>query len=263
MAHLHRPHRVTRRGFLTDLGKGTIAVTVMGAAFVACGDDDGPSSADGTSTTAASDPSSTTPSSGPSEGPTPLRFERASFGFVSAYVLLRGNEAVVVDTGNGDIAPISEALTAAGSGFDQVGDIILTHLHGDHVGGLDALVDAAPSARAHAGEADISGIATSATLNPLADGDEVFGLRIIATPGHTAGHVSVFDPDTGILVAGDALNLSTGELTGSAPEFTADAAAADSSVDTLAALAVQSILPGHGDPLTTDAGSALTALAGA
>ena len=176
---------------------------------------------------------------------------------MSAYVLLRGNEAVVVDTGNGDIGPISEALTAAGSGFDQVGDIILTHLHGDHVGGLDALVDAAPSAQAHAGEADISGIATSATLNPLADGDEVFGLRIIATPGHTAGHVSVFDPDTGILVAGDTLNLSTGELTGSAPEFTADAAAADSSVDTLAALAVQSILPGHGDPLTTDAGSAL------
>ena len=39
---------------------------------------------------------------------------------------------------------------------------------------------------------------------PLEDGDEVFGLQIVATPGHTAGHVATFDPDSGVLVAGDA-----------------------------------------------------------
>ncbi len=262
MAHLHRPHPITRRGFLTDLGKGTVAVTVLSTAFVACGDDDGDAASGTTSSIEGeSDPSAS--SSQTIDASERLFFERASFGFVSAYVLLRGNEVAVVDTGTGDVTPIADTLAAAGSGFDRVGDIIITHLHGDHVGGLDALTEAAPSARAHAGEADIAGIATAATLSPLNDGDEVFGLQVIATPGHTAGHVSVFDPDTGILVAGDALNLSTGDLTGSAPEFTADAAAADASVDKLATLEVQSILAGHGDPLTEDAGPALTALAGA
>ena len=84
----------------------------------------------------------------------------------------------MVDTGNGDIAPISEALTAAGSGFsDQVGDIILTApppRRPRRRSGRPGRRRLAPATWARPTSAASS---TSATLNPLADGDEVFGLR--------------------------------------------------------------------------------------
>ena len=58
----------------------------------------------------------------------------------------------------------------------------------------------------------------------------VFGLRIVATPGHTIGHVAVLDEVGGILVAGDALGTACGTLAGSNPQFTEDAAQAKASV---------------------------------
>ncbi len=57
----------------------------------------------------------------------------------------------------------------------------------------------------------------------------MFGLQVVATPGHTAGHVAVFDPDGGVLVAGDAL-INDGGLSGSNPRFTEDERAAAESV---------------------------------
>jgi glyoxylase-like metal-dependent hydrolase (beta-lactamase superfamily II) len=66
-------------------------------------------------------------------------------------------------------------------------------------------------------------------------------MRIVETPGHTLGHISVFEPATGILVAGDALRTSTG-LAGSDPENTADSAKADASVRKLAAMDIRAIL---------------------
>lgn len=248
---------MTRRGFLHDLGSSTLAITVLGTALVACGGDDGDEGE--ASTTTASEAAA--PSDVATDAGEELRFERASFDFVSAYVLARGERAAIVDTGLGDLAPIEGALRALGTGFDRVEEVVVTHLHPDHVGGLDALAEAASDAAFHAGEADIAGITTVADLRSLAGGEDVFGLQVIATPGHTAGHVSVFDPESGVLVAGDALNLSTGELTGSAPEFTADQAAADASVRTLSDLQVEAVLAGHGDPLTNDAGVALEQLA--
>jgi glyoxylase-like metal-dependent hydrolase (beta-lactamase superfamily II) len=112
----------------------------------------------------------------------------------------------------------------------------------------------------YAGEADVSGITSETALKPVKDGDEVFGLQIIGTPGHTAGHVSVFDPSTGTLVAGDALRTTDG-LAGSDPQYTADAAQAAASIKRLAALNVKTILPGHGDPLTSGAADQLRKLA--
>jgi glyoxylase-like metal-dependent hydrolase (beta-lactamase superfamily II) len=97
-------------------------------------------------------------------------------------------------------------------------------------------------------------------LTPLDDGDEVFGLQLVGTPGHTAGHLAVFDPDTGVLVAGDALT-NMGELAGSSPEFTEDEVAAAESVRKLALLAPRTILVGHGEPVVDGASTALEELA--
>ena len=97
----------------------------------------------------------------------------------------------------------------------------------------------------------------------MADGDKVFDLRIVATPGHTAGHVAVFDEVGGLMVAGDALGTSSGALEGSSPTFTADPVAAKASVATLGALTFETLLVGHGEPILTGASAQVAALAAA
>ena len=245
-------YRVDRRTLLADLGRGALAVAVLG--WTACsGDDDG----DGSAASASS--SSTEP--GPrGDDEERLVDRRVSFGFVSAYVLVRGREAAVVDTGVAGSAPqLSDGLRAVGRAWEDVRHLVLTHHHPDHAGSVAAVMEAAAGARAYAGADDIPSIDAPRELVPVGDGEEVFGLRVVTTPGHTAGHIAVLDPDTGLLVAGDALNNSDG-LRGSPPQFTADATAAES-VRKLADLDVQRILFGHGDPLEEGAASALRDLA--
>jgi glyoxylase-like metal-dependent hydrolase (beta-lactamase superfamily II) len=180
---------------------------------------------------------------------------------VSAYLLRRGREVAVVDLGTpGSGQAIESALTAAGAGWSAVRHVVLTHLHDDHIG---SLAEVTPEVKAafYAGTKDVGGIIATKPIKAVKDGDEVFGLRIIDTPGHTTGHVSVFDPATGVLVAGDALRTNAGGLAGSDPQYTADPIDADASVRKLAALDVRVILPGHGEPLTADAAGALRKLA--
>jgi glyoxylase-like metal-dependent hydrolase (beta-lactamase superfamily II) len=180
--------------------------------------------------------------------------------FVAAYILVRKGQAAIVDLGTaGSESAIEEGLKAAGAGWDSVKHIVLTHLHDDHIGGLAEIIPKVKTT-VYAGAGDLASIISPQTLKPLADGDEVFGLRVIDTPGHTLGHISIFDPATGVLVAGDALR-TTGGLVGSDPQYTADEAKANESVRKLAAMDVKAILPGHGEPLTAGASKALKDLA--
>jgi glyoxylase-like metal-dependent hydrolase (beta-lactamase superfamily II) len=83
----------------------------------------------------------------------------------------------------------------------------------------------------------------------------------VTTPGHTAGHIAVLDEAGGILVAGDALGTSGGTVSGSNPQFTEDEAAAAASVAKLGALTFETLLVGHGDPITSGASALVAALA--
>ncbi|MEU8240175.1 MBL fold metallo-hydrolase [Actinoplanes missouriensis] len=187
-------------------------------------------------------------------------WQRVNLSFVSVYLLVRGSEVAIVDTGTSSSpADIEAGLKAAGSGWDAVKHVIVTHRHQDHAGGL-AGVAPAISGTIYTGDGEVEAITASKPLKGLKDGDEVFGLRIVATPGHTPGHISVFEPATGVLVTGDALN-NMGQLTGANPQYTTDMVAAAASVKKLATLDVKAILPGHGEPLTTGAKEALQQLA--
>lgn len=248
-----RVHRIGRRRFLTELGRNTVAIAVLGGVVAAC--------SDGDDTPGATPRSDAGPAGDTDEG---LRWAQASLGFVSAYVLVRGNEAAVVDTGStGSADQIGEALATLGATYDDVGHVILTHSHPDHVGSLSEVLDRSPSAMAYAGQDDLTDITVpEVAITALNDGDDVFGLQVVHTPGHTPGSISVFDPGIGLLVAGDALTGGAdGGLAGPNEQFTPDMATAGESVAKLAALDVEAVAMGHGEPVTSGAGPLLAALA--
>lgn len=241
-------HSVGRRWFLTQTARGAVGIAVLG--FAGCSRDD--------DTPEATPAPRESGSAGSAGG---LAWSRVDLGFVAAYVLVRGREAAVVDTGvEGSADAIGEVVEKAGPGWSGVRHVVLTHKHPDHAGSVADVLDAATRARGYVGAADLSEVDAPRSLTPLRDGDDVFGLRVVATPGHTAGHMAVFDGDTRVLVAGDALTNTNG-LGGSNPQFTEDEAAAAASVRKLARLAPRTILVGHGDPVVEDATTMLQKLA--
>jgi glyoxylase-like metal-dependent hydrolase (beta-lactamase superfamily II) len=82
----------------------------------------------------------------------------------------------------------------------------------------------------------------------LEEGDEVAGFQVLATPGHTLGHISFYRPSDGVLIAGDALRVSGADIL--APSFwnSASEVRARVSVAHLADLPVSLVVPGHGNP---------------
>lgn len=262
---------IDRRRFLVRMSKGGLAVAVLGVA--ACSADEpsvettgptttppvetvGPATSgpvEPTTTTAAAQTPTTTE-------PTVVEWQRVALGNFSAYLVMRAGEAAIVDTGiPGSAGAIEAALTAIGGSWDAVSNVFLTHLHPDHVGSIGAVLEAAPAARAFAGAADIPSIASPRPITAVTDGERIFDLTMIATPGHTEGHISVLDPAASVLVAGDAL-VNTEGLSGSNPRFTADVEAAADSVRKLASFEFDTILFGHGDPITAGGSSRVAEL---
>ena len=264
---------LTRRTFLVHAGRGTIALAVLSVA--GCGPSavasavpsSEPSTEPSGSDTVSAEPSVSaggSTSAPPSSAAGGITWQRANLGFVSAYVLVRGGEAAIVDTGTaGSAGKIGEALVAAGVDWPQVAHVILTHKHGDHAGSVAGVLQEAADAAVYAGQADIPNIDSPKPITAVADGETVFGLRVVATPGHTAGHIAVLDEAGGILVAGDALGTSGGTLTGSNPSFTEDADAAKATVVKLGKLTFETLLVGHGEPILEGASAQVAALAAA
>ncbi len=252
---------ISRRGFLYDLGKGTLALAVLGLA--ACTDGDG--STDGPSTTGepettSSSASQATTTSQADDGT--VAWERVNLGFVSAYIVVRGEEAAIVDTGVADSeSDIEAGLAALGVNWNNVGHVILTHRHPDHQGSLPAVLAAAADATGYAGAGDLAAITSPRLLISVGDGDKVFDLEIIETPGHTPGHISVLSTDVSLLIAGDALNGQDGGVIGANPQFTPDMATANLSIKKLAGYQFDTVVFGHGEPVVGSAAAQVAELA--
>lgn len=262
---MSKPHRVSRRTFLRDLGAGTFAIAVLGPMLAACADDDDPAptraTAGGASATTGGPPG-TTSSPATESQQAGVTLQRVSLGFVSAYVLARAGEAAIVDTGvEGSAGEIEAGLAEVGLDWAEVGFVILTHLHGDHIGSLGEVMASAVDADGFAGAADIPSIPSPRPLTPVGDEDEIFGLQIIETPGHTPGHVSVLDPIGGILVAGDALNGTGDGVAGANPQFSSDMSLANESVKKLATFTFDTAVFGHGAPVPQNASQLVADLA--
>ena len=274
---MHGLSRIDRRTFLADLGKGAFAVAILGvtgcsptaiasllpspSARASAGPGPTPGGGPSAGPTGAATPRASAPTPG-SPPPGGVAWERVNLGFVSAYLLVRAGEAALVDTGVAGSTPdITASLTALGLGWDAVGHVILTHHHADHQGSIRTIVDEAPDATLYAGAEDVDSMLVSG-VTAVGDGERVFDLQIVTTPGHTAGSISVYDPIAGVAVVGDAMGTTDGRPTLPNAAFTADMTRAKLSIAKLGALSFETLLVGHGNPIEGGA-AALVAELGA
>jgi glyoxylase-like metal-dependent hydrolase (beta-lactamase superfamily II) len=98
------------------------------------------------------------------------------------------------------------------------------------------------------------------TLN---DGEELplhGGIKVIHTPGHTPGHLSLFVEKARLLIAGDELRVEEGELVGPSEWATPDMERANTSLGKLLDYRIDYVLCYHGGPYGPDASEKIAQL---
>ena len=130
------------------------------------------------------------------------------------YLVYNSKEILIFDPGS-PYEDEQEALAACvdemiGEGR-QVREIILTHLHPDHVGGVNALkahLGGSVPVAAHAQTADaLSDVHVDRLIEDndviALEGEPRIQLRALHTPGHALGHLCFHDEARGVLLTGD------------------------------------------------------------
>lgn len=203
-----------------------------------------------------------------------LPFE-ASFGertmelFASAIETEDG--LILIDTGFPHLVDeLLEGVEEAGFSVEDIRMVFLTHQDGDHAGGLATIlgqtnattlaseiaapvIDGREDPRTTPGEGerypparvDVE-VSEGDTLNTAAG-----PAKVIETPGHTPGHLSLYLPEHNFLIAGDALGLYGDTLDAPEDEVTQDPQQALDSIASLAEYEIDQILCYHGG-LTDD-----------
>jgi glyoxylase-like metal-dependent hydrolase (beta-lactamase superfamily II) len=193
-------------------------------------------------------------------------------------LLLGGRQPALVDSGFVAHAQDTTAWARAQAG--QVALVVNTHWHADHVGANGLLQAAGAGIAASAPDAQAvarrdPGCCQAEYLDqpvspytvdaPLHDG-QILGLgdadwQVVRTPGHTPGHLSLWQPEERLLVVGDALSdydVGWVNLALDGPEVAATALA---SLHRLADLTPRVLLPAHG-PIPADPAAAFTTALG-
>jgi glyoxylase-like metal-dependent hydrolase (beta-lactamase superfamily II)/8-oxo-dGTP pyrophosphatase MutT (NUDIX family) len=133
----------------------------------------------------------------------------------NCYLIYTSSEILIIDPGS----PYEDEQQALAACLDdllaqgrRLREIVLTHMHPDHIGGVNPL-------RAHLG-GQITVAAHRLTAEPLAksirvdrfieddeiiklDGSPEIILRAMHTPGHARGHLCFYEQRTGTLISGD------------------------------------------------------------
>lgn len=194
---------------------------------------------------------------------------------VNCYLILEPDGITLIDAGMSK-ANVLKYLTELGRRSTDLKRIIITHSDPDHVSALADLVEAT-GARVFANGIEARAIAdgrASRTLRSrwaalvlkaflsvfrqkparvdqlLSDAEELSiagGLRVVDTPGHTPGHISLYLPTSRVLFCGDSMEAGRdGQLRRTPSGRTWDEVRAKESVRVQQALGAEIVCPGHG-----------------
>ena len=188
-------------------------------------------------------------------------------------LFLAGRRPAMVDSGF--VGHASETAAWVRARTERLDLVVNTHWHSDHVGGNALLQAAGAGIAASAPDAEAvarrdPGCCVSEYLDqpvapytvdlalhdgevlPLGDAD----WEVVSTPGHTAGHLALWQPEERLLVVGDALSdydVGWVNLALDGPHATVTAV---KSLQRLVDLAPRVLLPSHGS-IPGDTGAAL------
>jgi glyoxylase-like metal-dependent hydrolase (beta-lactamase superfamily II) len=182
-------------------------------------------------------------------------------------------EATLVDSGYATHAMQTESLVRHALRGRRLTRLVNTHLHADHCGGNARLQRAfgcevwiPPGQWDAALGWDTEALSYAPTSQkcerfapdrklvpgvPIELGGKAW--QVLAAPGHDPHAVMLFEPEAGVLVAGDALwENGFGVVF---PELEGDEGfeAVSATLDLIASLAARVVVPGHGSPFTTSA----------
>ncbi|MEC1262459.1 MBL fold metallo-hydrolase [Bacillus swezeyi] len=199
-------------------------------------------------------------------------------------------DAVLIDTGMpGQLDQILKGLSGTGISLGMLKAVVLTHQDIDHIGNLpDLLQEADGRAKSYAHKLEKPYIEGERPLlktdpgkiddetkqalpkdlltiyeNPpkakidrlLEDGMELpfcGGIQVIATPGHTDGHISLYLKKSKTLITGDALVCSEGILQPPIPKVTPDMKQAVQSLEKLLPFDINRVICYHGGAVEGD-----------
>jgi glyoxylase-like metal-dependent hydrolase (beta-lactamase superfamily II) len=148
------------------------------------------------------------------------------------------DEMIVVDPG-----PDNAEHIRGLAGLGRIPLVLISHRHGDHTDGIDALVAATGATVRSVGSGFLRGPGGYLTDGEVIEAAGV-RLRVLATPGHTADSVS-FVLDDAVLTADTVLGRGTAVIDDE------DGSLADylDSLRRLRGLGSRTVLPGHGPEL--------------
>lgn len=199
---------------------------------------------------------------------------------------------VLVDCGFSHYLPLIKAAAATeGIDLDRLTGVILTHCDFDHTGALAELKAAYPSVKimASALQAEyISGARknirleralrryeespneetkaevaqrTANTPQPvpvdviLSDNEVLAlcgGVKVLPTPGHMPGHISLYVGSQKALITGDAMTEQNGKLGGANPKYTFDMELARENIRSFLAYDIETVICYHGGVFTEE-----------
>ena len=165
----------------------------------------------------------------------PIAPDKSIDRFVHAFLIV-GHKIHLVDSGVSDAYPAIESyIKQIGRDISEVENLLLTHSHPDHIGAAKPISELSNChISAHAAEVMmIEDVDFQCSVRPvpgfqklvagsvpvdhvISDGDEIkleenLTIRVLHTPGHSAGSVSYYLVEENVLFTGDAI-LLPGEI---------------------------------------------------
>jgi glyoxylase-like metal-dependent hydrolase (beta-lactamase superfamily II) len=171
--------------------------------------------------------------------------------FTSNAWLAVGERNVLVDAGSADDERTVDRIRGHVNGLDAV---VLTHQHGDHIGSIDAVLDAFDASLAAYDDHPRRDVALGAG-DEVRVGDET--CTVVHTPGHADDHVSLVGD--GVVFTGDVVVYNDGAFDdGSFGRTDMPGQSRDELIDSISRLldavppSVGAMYAGHGDAYEGD-----------